>query len=664
MARGAQWGLLGLDVDPVPGDPAKLDYLISRMHNLADDADRARRGVVGLLADRALDGWLGASGDAFRSACEPLPDHLQKLRQSYEDAASALKKYQKALTDARTMSGAAVADGVTAYGTYSCLGDAPPCHRMDDAEYQRWVDKLGRDLILQHQKSADPNGASQHTTFVGPYAWAPEQRSLLAARASALQAQTDNTNAANACHQALEDAAHLAAALTRITGAGASTPGVTFDERFKNAGGDISKLVLDPAAGQDVETAGMPPTGTSAQDVAAWWNGLDPAARDRYVHDHPAEIAGLDGIPQEARDEAYRVLHPTPHTPHHGDDGNGRRRHAKSGDGDHTAHHSGDRAGDGQGGRHRGGGDQPAQPPKEDRPQPDQPDQPDQPVHDGDPKAGDHDPRHEPGAPGHDDTSPKRPDDPGRRHGGPPVPPNQTPPNDPAQPSDPSGHNPFSPTDPAPDPGVRISMPAPVVEPHPHAADYHVTSEPHHSSPHHTAPPADLWRTGSHSAYQEVAAPDAAVWLPGANAPHADLGMDTDQWAAGAHVPRIDASTSADFWFSSGHSLRDGVGMDSGVAAGAFSPGGAPGVFEQVAHAAAGSYHPGADVFQPLQAGAAAGVFERVGHLAADAYQPAADVYQPSGAFSGEAPNHPAQTVASSGVLLEDERSTDRRYYS
>ncbi|MFD0638699.1 WXG100 family type VII secretion target [Catenulispora yoronensis] len=152
--RNNQWTLLGLDTDPVPGDPAKLDYLISRMHSLADDADRARSGVVGLLADRALNGWMGASGDAFRAACEPLPDHLQKLRQSYEDAASALTAYQKSLGDARSKSATAVGQGVSAYGKYNCLGDGPPCHKMDDGEYQRWVDKLGRDLMLQQQKNA------------------------------------------------------------------------------------------------------------------------------------------------------------------------------------------------------------------------------------------------------------------------------------------------------------------------------------------------------------------------------------------------------------------------------------------------------------------------------------------------------------------------------
>lgn len=92
-ARPTNWWILGLSADPAPGDPFPASLLSSQMSGVADGAYESRRGVQSLMGDPAITGWVGASGDAFRAACEPFPGQLATMYDSYQGAADALNAF-------------------------------------------------------------------------------------------------------------------------------------------------------------------------------------------------------------------------------------------------------------------------------------------------------------------------------------------------------------------------------------------------------------------------------------------------------------------------------------------------------------------------------------------------------------------------------------------
>ncbi|ULE34063.1 alpha/beta hydrolase [Mycobacterium sp. IDR2000157661] len=52
----------------------------------------------------------------------------------------------------------------------------------------------------------------------------------------------------------------------------------------------------------------LPPPGSSARDVHAWWSALDQRERERLIAEHPARLGNLNGVPAAARDRVNRAV--------------------------------------------------------------------------------------------------------------------------------------------------------------------------------------------------------------------------------------------------------------------------------------------------------------------------------------------------------------------
>ncbi|WP_194892816.1 alpha/beta hydrolase [Catenulispora pinisilvae] len=338
--RSSDWSFLGLDGDPTPGDYSAAAGLASDLRGTGDDAYQARQGVKALLQDPALVSWLGRSGEAFKSACEPFPNQLASMYQSFHDAADALEKYRSVLITTQGDADAALANARSAFESVGLSSDRVSvlAGLTDDTAY------LHRALVLLQttQPSTTPGLVSPAPTrgvpapgptsspsepvpstpqpSKGPGPWAigagpstPEvQRAfdqIHAARGAVVQARDvwsdAQRNAINSIHRAT-DAAVLAARWAD-GGMGSGTGG-TFDQRFAAFGGNVADLVLPAAAGFDLGESALPAADASAADVMAWWASLSPAEQAAWESDHPDQIGSLDGIPAEIRDKANRKL--------------------------------------------------------------------------------------------------------------------------------------------------------------------------------------------------------------------------------------------------------------------------------------------------------------------------------------------------------------------
>ena len=76
--RPADWYVLDLPGDPVPGDPGSVGVLAHRVQRVAEDAERAEREVLGLAGDGAVITWLGLAAEVFRDALRDFPQQLRK----------------------------------------------------------------------------------------------------------------------------------------------------------------------------------------------------------------------------------------------------------------------------------------------------------------------------------------------------------------------------------------------------------------------------------------------------------------------------------------------------------------------------------------------------------------------------------------------------------
>ena len=328
--RPTGWWVLGLAGDPAAGDPNTLALLSRRLHQTADDADQARRGVLTLLADDAVVSWTGASGNAFRGACEPFPAQLNDLHGSYREAADALDAHRTRLIDARGAAGIALGRAESALGHLGMTGEDVHALADVDSDYAYW-DRAERLLLAEHPVSApsaapgtaglalpapNPFAPEAPPFAVAPNPFAPRNPAVTAAltqvyqaRGAARQAAQDLAVSTRTCAAAVEAASDAAVTAVRWNGTGpGAAGGGTFAQRFAALGGNAADLKLAAEAGARLDAALAPPAGATPAEVAAWWNGLTPDQQAQTAADHPDMIGNLDGIPVAVRDQINRKL--------------------------------------------------------------------------------------------------------------------------------------------------------------------------------------------------------------------------------------------------------------------------------------------------------------------------------------------------------------------
>ncbi|MEV1017705.1 MULTISPECIES: putative T7SS-secreted protein [unclassified Micromonospora] len=97
----AEWSVLQLDSDPVPGDPESFEEITRAYQELARTTQEAHD----LLASGSqIDVGQGKAMDAFRDLIGKLPGRLDGMANSYASAADAYLRYLPSLEEAQTMS--------------------------------------------------------------------------------------------------------------------------------------------------------------------------------------------------------------------------------------------------------------------------------------------------------------------------------------------------------------------------------------------------------------------------------------------------------------------------------------------------------------------------------------------------------------------------------
>src|SRR2546430_17602093 len=91
------WELVG--GNPVPGDPATVSARAQDFRTICDDAGDVHRRLkqVQDSVDDAI--WRGKAAGEFRGKIEKLPEHLEKLHDSYDKAAAGTATYAVTLRD-------------------------------------------------------------------------------------------------------------------------------------------------------------------------------------------------------------------------------------------------------------------------------------------------------------------------------------------------------------------------------------------------------------------------------------------------------------------------------------------------------------------------------------------------------------------------------------
>uniref|UniRef100_UPI002AD2A1F0 DUF6531 domain-containing protein n=1 Tax=Frankia sp. Cas3 TaxID=3073926 RepID=UPI002AD2A1F0 len=200
------WGVLGLEGDPTPGDPDAVRAMAVRLRTQAEVAEH---NTTRLRAIASGGGDLAMAGDyapAFTEALVELPAELAKLARAYRGCGDALFAFAAGLTEAKAQAGGALRQGLDADDRYRvALGEVrallPP-----DREWLLWpraeLSEGSISAVTALWDAAAVAGQVRVAASRGQVAGADRAR----ARRLALDAAELRGDAARSCAQGIENA--------------------------------------------------------------------------------------------------------------------------------------------------------------------------------------------------------------------------------------------------------------------------------------------------------------------------------------------------------------------------------------------------------------------------------------------------------------------------
>ena len=189
MSDSQDWqGVLGI-ADPAPGDPASVQGLAGAYGTVAENAGQAL-----ILLSGAQSAGTGQAMTAFNSQLGTLPDHIQTVAGSYQEASSALGSYATALSGAQAQAQVAWAMATPAHDDLQAAS----------GQVTYWQGQLAQlpasDTTGRAQASANLQAAQSQQ--------GDAQGVLNAAQGLAQQAAEARTASAVRAAQAIDDAAN------------------------------------------------------------------------------------------------------------------------------------------------------------------------------------------------------------------------------------------------------------------------------------------------------------------------------------------------------------------------------------------------------------------------------------------------------------------------
>ena len=119
----ADWSVLGLDADSVPGDPDAVWDLAARLASQAGLADENTSRLRAIAANSGDLQMVGDYAPHYLDALHDLPGDLAKLAAAYHGCSTALRVYSSSLAEAKTQAGTALRNGTDAAARYQAALD-------------------------------------------------------------------------------------------------------------------------------------------------------------------------------------------------------------------------------------------------------------------------------------------------------------------------------------------------------------------------------------------------------------------------------------------------------------------------------------------------------------------------------------------------------------
>ncbi|MGW2147460.1 alpha/beta hydrolase [Nonomuraea bangladeshensis] len=266
------------------GETAGLEEALSCVVRLAGDHISALDSTMRHMAAHA---WVGGGAVPFTQAAH---DQRTRLQRAFETAAAQIAERIRALGGHPTTPplSTPLPVATSTRGGYAGMNVEAMTRMVADLERAgHELPTAGSQLSAALASACVSAAPAQQVAGVG--AWATGQATDLRRRLTVLQQRPDG------------DMANAAVLGFGLFGGSAPDPGGLGTMLATAANGDPSILEKVVAA----QNTGKDPT--LASRVSAWWQMLDPAARQRLIDAAPQLIGSLDGIPAATRDSANRA---------------------------------------------------------------------------------------------------------------------------------------------------------------------------------------------------------------------------------------------------------------------------------------------------------------------------------------------------------------------